>query len=171
MDEEIIINDDEMIGYIMRTLSNEGTDINYDVVESVLDAQQSFYESKGLIEEAYELHTKVGVITDNETSKEPFQFQDSVRAVSLTVGGELVDLDDGFWCAVRASGELVLVGEASRYLRGVARQGILSKTKHPYSAILNNGKFMTGYLFFTSFELSRDVGVEDLVEIIAETIE
>lgn len=47
---EPVINEDEMVGFIMRQAHENGEKLNYDSVTSVLAYQIMFYEEKGLID-------------------------------------------------------------------------------------------------------------------------
>ena len=46
---ESVINEDELIGYIMRKTSHSHS-LNYDEVRSVLDAEMEFLQEKGIAE-------------------------------------------------------------------------------------------------------------------------
>lgn len=48
---EPVINEDEMIGFIMRKGSENGEKLDFDSVVSVLAYQIMFYQEKGLIDD------------------------------------------------------------------------------------------------------------------------
>lgn len=163
--EDVVINDDEMMGYIIRKASeDDGVALNYDDVKTVLDAQDKFFESKGLIEAVDEINTKDGAV-----STKVYQFKDEVRAVSLSIDESPIFLGDNLWCSVRDPGELVLMGEMGLLMYDLFKQRVLKGTKHSYTVTLSDGKMSSGYLHFTSSEMRK--GDPLLVEITAEITE
>lgn len=51
--EEISVNEDELIGYIMRKTGRDHT-LYYEDVRAVLDAELDFLREKGIVKEAKE---------------------------------------------------------------------------------------------------------------------
>lgn len=60
--EEVVINDDEMMGFIMRQVGIEGVSMSYRDIDLILSAQMKFLREKGLVEEVDEIQTKDGVV-------------------------------------------------------------------------------------------------------------
>lgn len=50
---EPVINTDEMVGFIIRNLADyRGINLTYEEIQAVLELEESFLKSKGIIEEA-----------------------------------------------------------------------------------------------------------------------
>lgn len=158
--KKININRDEMMGFIIRTASEEdGVMLSYDDVESVLNAQMKFYGEKGLVEEVDEIRTKDGVVSNR------------VAVTALSVDGSPIFFDDDLQCVITNPGELTIKGIMGPDLYNEIRDGVLKGTKHSYKISLSNGRITSGYLCFTGNELLPGVPEElTKVKVTAEIV-
>lgn len=48
--EVVTVNEDELVGYIIRTAHEDGIRLTYEEVNAVLNAEMDFLASKGLVD-------------------------------------------------------------------------------------------------------------------------
>lgn len=157
--EEVVINDDEMMGFIMRQVGIEGVSMSYRDIDLILSAQMKFLREKGLVVEVDEIQTKDSVVSDESYE---------VTIKSLTIDRYPIFLDGELRCLITNPGKLMIKGPMEDALYDTFKQRVLKGSKHTYTVTLSNGRVSNGYLAFSSCERQKE---SKQVEITAETTE